>query len=173
MTVAPVRLRHYGRTHQFDGCHVSTGSVLPSQGIKQGLHGPARSLESFGTGDLGPVLFYLRDAIPRILKGTQAPPGWEDELGAAIPGIRPAIEVSQVLKLADELRRRSQAELGLGSEVGEADSIDADVAEDVEVRLTQIRIPMLGSWSKQLYAELAEEASQELPHRQPVSGEVV
>ena len=115
------------------------------------------------------MLFYLRDAIPRILQSTKAPLGWEDELGAAITGVRPAIEVSQLLKLADELRRRGQAELGLGGEVSKADSIDAEVAEDVEVRLAQIRIPMLGSWGKQLDSELAEEAPQELPHRQPVS----
>jgi len=41
----------------------------------------------------------------------------------------------------------------------------AELAE----RLAQIRIPMLGSWGKQLDSELAEEAPQELPHRQPVS----
>jgi len=132
------------------------------------VHGPARSVESFRTGDLSPVLFYLRDAIPRILQGTKTPTGWEDELGAPIAGVRAALEVSEPLKLADELRRRSQAELGLGGEVGEADSIDADIAEDVEVRLAQGRIPMLGSWGKQLDPELAEEAPQELPHRQPV-----
>jgi hypothetical protein len=114
------------------------------------------------------VLFYLRDAIPRVLQGTKTPMGWEDELCAAITGVRAALEVSQLLKLADELRRRSQAELGLGGEVGEANALDAEVAEDVEVRLAQIRIPMLRSWGKQLDSELAEEAPQELPHRQPV-----
>lgn len=114
------------------------------------------------------MLFYLGDANPRILQGTKAPLGWEDEFGAPITGVRPALEVSQLLKLADEFRRRSQAELGLGGEVSEADSIDTEVAEDVEVRLAQIRIPMLGSWGKQLDSELAEEAPQELPHRQPV-----
>jgi hypothetical protein len=115
------------------------------------------------------VLFYLRDAIPGVLQGAKAPLGWEDELGTAITGVWPAVEVSQLLKLVDELRRRSQAELGLGGEVSKADSIDAEVAEDVEVRLAQIRIPMLRSWGKQLDSELAEEAPQELPHRQPVS----
>jgi hypothetical protein len=113
-------------------------------------------------------LFYLRDAIPRVLQSTKTPMGWEDEFGAAITGVLPALEVSQLLKLADEFRRRSQAELGLGGEVSQADSIDAEVAEDVEVRLAQIDIPMLGSWGKQLDSELAKEATEELPHRQPV-----
>jgi hypothetical protein len=115
------------------------------------------------------VLFDLGDTVPRVLQGTKTTMGREDEFGAAITGVRPALEVSQLLKLADELRRRSQAELGLGSEVRKTDSIDAEVAEDVEVRLAQIRVAVLGSWGKQLDPELAEEAPQELPHRQPVS----
>jgi hypothetical protein len=119
------------------------------------------------------VLFYFRDAIPRDLQGTTTPIGWEDELCAAITAVRAALEVSQLLKLAHELGHRSQAELGLGGEVGEADAIDAEVAEDVEVRLAQIRIPMLGSWGKQLDSELAKEAPQELPHRQPIPRELL
>jgi hypothetical protein len=119
------------------------------------------------------VLFYLGDPISRIRQGTPAPVSWEEELGAAIMGVGSALKVSQFLKLADEFRRRSQAELGFGGEVGEADSIDAEVAKDVEVRRAEIRIPMLGSRAKQLDSELAEEASEQLPHRQPVPREVL
>jgi hypothetical protein len=41
------------------------------------------------------------------------------------------------------------------------------------VRLAQIRIPMLGSWGKQLAPELPEEAPQELAYRQPVPWQVL
>ena len=114
-------------------------------------------------------MLYLRDAIPRVLQSTKTPNGREDELRAAIASVWAALEVPQILKLADELRRRSQAELGLGGEVGEADALDPEVAKDVEVRLAQIRISMLPCWGKQLDPELAEEASQELPNGQPIS----
>jgi hypothetical protein len=137
------------------------------------LHGPASRVESGRLDDLSPMLFDLRDSIPSILKGTKAPIGWEDELGAAITGVRPAFEVSQILKLAHELRGCSKAELGLGRKVSQADPLDAEVAEDLEVRLAQIRVPVLGSRGKQLDSELPQQAPQELAHRQAVMGQVL
>ena len=143
------------------------------QSIQKVLHGPACRIELGRLDDLRPMLFNLRHPIPSVLQGSTSPIGREDELGAAITGVRPAFEVSQVLKLAHELRGRSEAELGFGGEVSEANPLDAEVAEDLEVRFAKIRVPMLGSRSKQLDSELSQQAPEELAHRQTVTGQVL
>ena len=137
------------------------------QGVKQVLQDPAGNAETFRTDDLSPMLLDLRDTVAGVLEGTKTPQGWEDEFGATIAGVRSALEVSQLLELADELRGRSEAELRLGGEVGQTDTVNADVAKDVQVRLS------LGSRGEQLDSEFAQEAPDELAHRESVLRQVL
>jgi pimeloyl-ACP methyl ester carboxylesterase len=79
--------------------------------VKQILHGPAGSAKAFRIDDLSPVLLDLRDSVPCVIEGSKTPRRWEDEFGAAIAGVRPALEVSELLELVDELRRPALADV--------------------------------------------------------------
>ncbi|ODU05376.1 MAG: hypothetical protein ABS81_07790 [Pseudonocardia sp. SCN 72-86] len=63
-----------------------------------------------------------------------------DELGATVGRIAAAFEVALGLQVVDELGAGGEAQLGAVGERGEPDAVDTDVAEDVQVRLSDIGI---------------------------------
>ncbi len=116
----------------------------------------------------------FRHTAAGIVEGTQPAGRQEDEPRAPVAGIGPALEVSEVLELGDQLRRGREAQLRLGGEVRETDSVDAaEVAEDLEVRLAQVPISVLSRGGEQFHAELSEKAAEELADGQPIAGQVL
>ena len=59
-----------------------------------------------------------------------------------------------------------------GSEVGEPDAFDSEVAEDLQVRLPEVRVTAVRGSFEQLSAELTQRTDQELADRQPVGREI-
>ncbi|GAC1319063.1 MAG: hypothetical protein NVSMB22_01650 [Chloroflexota bacterium] len=72
-----------------------------------------------------------------------------------------------MLQFVDQFRGCGKAELRPRGEVGETDPVDADVAKDLEVRLSKVCVAMVGGRGKKLESKLAEQADEQLTDGQP------
>jgi len=118
------------------------------------------------------VLFDLGDFVPGVVERLPAAAGREDQLGPLVVRVGAAFQVTELLQLADQLGGRGQAQLRPGGQVSQPDAVDADVAEDMHVRLPHVGVAVGGGGGEQLDPELAQQPDQELADGEPVGGQV-
>ena len=102
------------------------------------------------------MVFNFGYPIAGVVERLPAAVGREDQLGPPIGRIRSSLEVTQPLQIAHELRGGRQAQLRPERHVRQPDAVDAHVAEDVQMGLTQVRVTMLAGGSEELGPKLAE-----------------
>lgn len=118
------------------------------------------------------MLLDLGDPVAGVVECLPAAPGREDQLGPPVVRVRAAFQVTELLQLADQLGGRGQAQLRPAGQVGQPDAVDADVAEDVQVRRPYVGVAVLGRGGGQLGPELAQQPYQELADGGPVGRQV-
>ena len=93
--------------------------------------------------------------------------GREDQFGPAVSGVGAAFEIAQPCRSLTS-SEVVQAQLGPGGKVGEAHTVDPDIAEDVQVRLPQVGVSLLDRGREQLGAELPQQPAQQLADGLPI-----
>ena len=140
--------------------------------IQQILDGSAHVIESSFPENFPPVLFDFGDSVAGVVQCLAAADGGKDQLGAAVDGIRPALEVAQPLEIGDEFRGRGQTQQRSGGQLREPHAVDAHVAEYLQMGFAQVGVPVLGGRGEQFGAEFPEQSAQQLPDRRAVRGQV-
>ena len=118
------------------------------------------------------MLLDLGDPVAGVVEHLPAAPGRKDQLRPSVPRIWAAFQVTELLQLADQLGGRGQAQLRPGGQISQPDAVDADVAEDMHVRLPHVGVAVGGGGGEQLDPELAQQPDQELADGEPVGGQV-
>ena len=126
------------------------------------LHRLAHLRELLRAHDLRPSALDVGHAATGRGHGIAPALGQVDELGAAVRRIRPSDQVPHLLEVVDQLRGRGQAQLGSVGQLGEPDSADADVAEDLHVGIADVAVARLGAWSREVESKLAQQPNQQL-----------
>jgi hypothetical protein len=80
--------------------------------------------------------------------------GGIDQFRPSVGGVGAAIQVTEVLQIVHQFGGRGQAQLGPRGELGESYAVDADVAEDLQVRLAEVGIATLGRGREQFGPKL-------------------
>ena len=91
-----------------------------------------------------------------------------DELRAAVGRVRSTGQVSQVDEVVHQLRGGGQTQLRPVGQLGEPDAAHPDVAEDLEMRLTDVAVSGVRAWRGEVVTKLSQQPDQELPDRQAV-----
>jgi hypothetical protein len=118
------------------------------------------------------VLLDLGDPVAGVVEYLPAAPGREDQFRPPVARVWAAFQVTELLQLADQPGGRGEAQLRPGGQIGQPDAIDADVAEDVHVRLPHVGVAVRCSGGEQLDPELAQQPAKELADGEPVGGQV-
>ncbi len=108
------------------------------------------------------MVFNLGHSIAGLVERLPAAVGGEDQLGPPIGRIGPSLEVAQSLQITDEFGGGRQTQLRPGRQVRQPDAVDTHVAEDVQMRFTQVGISVFARWRKQFGPELPKQSAQEL-----------
>lgn len=74
-----------------------------AQRVEELLENPAGGVESHRVDRARPVILDLCNPISGVVQGSTTATGWEDELGATIARVRPALEVAKLFEFGDEL----------------------------------------------------------------------
>ena len=118
-----------------------------------------------------PVLLVLEDLhlgdsrTVKLVDAALSALGEDDEFGPTVRGIGAAVEVAERHELVHEFRRRCEAELSTGGEVGEADVAGGDVAEDLHVRFADVAVAEIGPRGSELDPELVQQSDEQLSDR--------
>jgi len=89
------------------------------------------------------MLLDLGDPIAGVAESLSSARCRKDQLRPPVGGIRSAFQIAELLEIAHQLRGGAQAQLRPGRQLGQPDTIDADVAEDVQVRFADVGVPVL------------------------------
>ena len=146
-------------------------SVL-RQLVQQVLHHPAHVVEMRSAHGCPPVLLDLGDPITGVAESLPSARCRKDQLRPPVGGIRSALEIAELLQIADQLRGGAEAQLRSGCQLGQPDTIDADIAEDVQVRFADVGVAVLVRRREQFDAELSQQPAQELADRQAVGRQI-
>jgi hypothetical protein len=120
------------------------------------------ALKARVTKQCSPPPFDLGDSIARVVECRPSFGRRENELGATVMRIRSTLEVAKALQLIDQFGGRRETQLRIGREVGQADSVDADVAEDMQVRFADVSVAAVLGSREQVSPERGKQADEEL-----------
>ena len=113
------------------------------------------------------MLFDFGDPVASVVECCAAAGGREDQFGPSVGGVRPAFHIPELLQVVDQFGGGGEAQLGAGGELGQPDAVDAEVAEDLQVRHLQVGITAVGCGLEQLGPEVPQQPSQRLPDGEP------
>jgi hypothetical protein len=140
--------------------------------VQQGLQALTGALKTRVTQQFGPLLFDLGNAIAGVVECSPSFGRREDQLRAAIRGIGPAFQIAEALQLIDEFGGRREAQLRVACEMGQPDSADPDIAENMQVRFPDICVTTVLGGREQVSPECCQQADQQLTDGQPIGGQV-